>query len=196
MQGRGNQSVRFRTIAERAFDTVLLTEQMKTKAKPNPNRPRAAAKRAPITSVAKLDGSPVVRRPVIPLKERRLVFGNKWDYAPAPETFDYIKIPPRHDLFVDGKFVEPHSCQYFDSLNPATEEKLSEIAAADEVDVDAAVKAARRAYQEVWSKMPGRERGKYIYRIARIIQEKARELAGVGTKEGRKPDQESRGGGL
>src|SRR6266436_1932096 len=98
---------------------------MKTKAKAS--RSRMAAKRASITSVAKLESSPVVRRPVIPLKERRLVFGNKWDYAPAPETFDYIKIPPRHELFIDGKFLAPHSGKYFESLNPATEEKLSEI---------------------------------------------------------------------
>jgi len=126
------------------------------------------------------------------MKDRRLVFGNKWDYAPAPESFDYIKIPARHELFIGGKFVGPHSGKYFESLNPATEEKLSEIAEADEADVDAAVKAARRAYEKVWGKMPGRERGKYLYRIARIIQEKSRELAVLETMDGGKPIKESR----
>lgn len=132
------------------------------------------------------------RPSVVPLKERHLSFGNKWDYAPAPETFEYIKIPPRHELFVDGKFVAPHSGKYFESLNPATEEKLSEIAAADAEDVDKAVRAARRAYDKVWGKMPGRERGKYLYRIARIIQEKSRELAVLETMDGGKPIKESR----
>src|SRR6266849_3977947 len=100
--------------------------------------------------LVKTNPEPLLRRPVIPLRDRRLAFGNKWDYAPAPESFDYIKIPPRHDLFIGGKFVAPHSGKYFESLNPATEEKLSEIAEADESDVDAAVQAARRAYEKVW----------------------------------------------
>src|SRR5205823_12370250 len=115
------------------------------------------------------------RDSLVPLKERRLVFGDKWDYAPAPETFDYIKIAARQELFINGQFVEPHSGRYFESVNPATEERLSEIGAGDEVDVDSAVRAARQAYENVWSRMPGRERGKFLYRIARIIQEKARE---------------------
>ena len=131
-------------------------------------------------------------RSIVPLKERHLKFGNKWDYAPAPETFDYIKIPPRHELFIDGKFVAPHSGKYFESLNPATEEKLTEIAAADAEDVENAVQSARRAYDGVWGKMPGRERGKYLYRIARIIQEKSRELAVLETMDGGKPIKESR----
>ena len=129
---------------------------------------------------------------IVPLRERRLNFGDKWDYAPAPEAYDYIKIPPRHELFIGGKCVVPHSGKYFASLNPATEEKLTEIALADETDVDKAVKAARRAYENVWSKMPGRERGKYLYRIARIIQEKSRELAVLETMDGGKPIKESR----
>src|SRR3981081_4588843 len=120
------------------------------KSKNKVNRSRAAAKSSRAVAIAKLDGAGVTSRPVVPLKERRLTFGGKWDYAPAPETFDYIKIPPRHELFINGKFVAPHSGRYFESLNPATEEKLSEIAAADEADVTAAVKAARRAYEKVW----------------------------------------------
>ncbi len=131
-------------------------------------------------------------RSIVPLKERHLAFGDKWDYAPAPETFDYIKIPPRHDLFINGKFITPHSGKYFGSLNPATEEKLTEIAAGDAADVDSAVQAAREAYNDVWGKMPGRERGKYLYRIARIVQEKSRELAVLETMDGGKPIKESR----
>lgn len=108
---------------------------------------------------------------VVPLRERRLSFGAKWDYAPAPETVPG-NIAPRYELFIDGKFRAPRAGKYFDSINPATEEKLSEIAAADAEDVALAVSAARRAYEKVWSKMPGRERGKFLYRIARLIQER------------------------
>jgi aldehyde dehydrogenase (NAD+) len=128
----------------------------------------------------------------IPAKDRRLNFGSKWDYAPAPEDFKYIPVAPRHELFIGGKFVAPHSGKYFASLNPATEEQLTEIALADEVDVDRAVRAARAAYENVWSKLSGSERGKYLYRIARIIQEKARELAVLETMDGGKPIKESR----
>jgi aldehyde dehydrogenase (NAD+) len=129
---------------------------------------------------------------VVPLKERHLIFGDKWDYAPAPEDYKSYAIAPRHELFIDGKFVAPSSGKYFDSINPATEAKLTEIAAANEQDVDLAVKAARRAYDKVWSKLPGRERGKYLYRIARIIQEKSRELAVLETMDGGKTIKESR----
>ncbi|MEP6698445.1 MAG: aldehyde dehydrogenase family protein [Verrucomicrobiota bacterium] len=124
--------------------------------------------------------------------ERRLTFGERWSYAPAPEAHDYIKLQSRYRLFIGGKFVTPHSGKYFDSINPATEEKLAEIAEADSHDVDLAVKAARRAYKNVWSKMPGRERGKYLYRIARLIQEKSRELAVLETMDGGKTIKESR----
>jgi aldehyde dehydrogenase (NAD+) len=129
--------------------------------------------------------------PVTPVKERRLRFGNRWDYAPAPETVP-VKIEPRHQLFIDGKFVAPRSGRYFDTINPANEEKLSEIAHGDERDVDLAVRAARRAYESVWGKMPGRERGKYLFRVARILQEKARELAVLESMDGGKPIKESR----
>jgi aldehyde dehydrogenase (NAD+) len=129
---------------------------------------------------------------VVPLKERRLVFGDKWEYAPAPEDSKNYVIAPRHELFINGKFVAPRSKKYFGSSNPATEEKLTEIAAGNAEDVDSAVKAARRAYENIWSKMPGRERGKYLYRIARIIQEKSRELAVLETMDGGKTIKESR----
>ena len=129
---------------------------------------------------------------VVPLRERRLNFGDKWNYAPAPEDSKNYVIAPRHELFIGGKFVQPHSQKYFPSINPATEEKLTEISFADATDVDKAVKSARRAYEKVWSRMPGRERGKYLYRIARIIQEKARELAVLETMDGGKTIKESR----
>ena len=103
--------------------------------------------------------------------ERRLSFGDRWVYAPAFEQSDHLKIKPRYQVFIDGKFCAPRSGRYFDSINPATEEKLAEIAEADARDVDLAVQAARRAQRKVWSKMHGRERGKFLYRIARLIQE-------------------------
>ena len=129
---------------------------------------------------------------VVPLKERRLSFGTKWEYAPAPEDSKNYVIAPRHELFIGGKLIAPASGKYFPSINPATEQQLTEIAAANASDVDAAVKAARRAYDKVWGKMPGRERGKYLYRIARIIQEKSRELAVLETMDGGKTIKESR----
>ena len=154
---------------------------MKTKSKPVSRK--VSAKRAIATITA---------HPVVPLKDRRINFGNKWDYAPAPEDSKNYRIAPRHELFIDGKFVAPAAPKYFDTINPATEEKLSEIAQGGEADVDRAVKAARRAYEKVWSKMPGRERGKYLYRIARIVQEKARELAVLESMDGGKPIKETR----
>ena len=129
---------------------------------------------------------------IVPLRERRLDFGDKWSYAPAPESNSYIKLRKRYELFINGKFVAPHSGRYFPSINPATEGKLAEIAKGDAHDVDLAVKAARRAYSSVWSKMPGRERGKYLYRIARLVQEKSRELAVMESMDGGKTIKESR----
>src|SRR5437870_6660726 len=127
-----------------------------------------------------------------PMAKRRLDFGKRWSYAPALEVNSYIKLRNRYQLFINGRFVSPKSGQYFDSINPATEEKLAEIGSANKGDVDLAVKAARRSYKNVWSKMPGRERGKYLYRIARLIQEKSRELAILETMDGGKTIKESR----
>src|SRR3989449_4635065 len=129
---------------------------------------------------------------VVPLKERRLNFDNKCAFAPAPEDSKNYVIAKQHELFINGKFVAPSSGKYFESINPATEQALTTIAAANAEDVDSAVKAARKAYEKVWSKMPGRERGKYLYRIARIIQEKSRELAVLETMDGGKTIKESR----
>src|SRR5580698_5806850 len=146
---------------------------MKTKLKPV----KLSAKRAVAAAPA---------HAIVPLNDRRLNFGNKWDYAPAPEDSKSYVIAPQHELFINGKFTAPLSGKYFESINPATEQTLTTIAAANEADVDSAVKAARKAYEKVWSKMPGRERAKYLYRIARIIQEKARELAVLETMDGGK----------
>src|SRR5881392_1598445 len=131
-------------------------------------------------------------RIALPVRERHLDFGDRWAYAPAPEASNYIKIKPRYQLFIGGKFVAPRSGKYFGSINPATEEKLAEIAEADARDVDLAVKSARRAYDSVWGKLSGRERGKYLYRIARLIQEKSRELAVLESMDGGKTIKESR----
>jgi aldehyde dehydrogenase (NAD+) len=142
--------------------------------------------------VIERDGDSADRRLPVAPRERRLTFGEKWNYAPAPEASNYIKLRARYPLFIDGKFVAPRSGKYFDSINPATEEKLAEIAEADGRDVDRAVKSARRAYNKSWAKLSGRERGKYLYRIARLIQEKARELAVIESMDGGKTIKESR----
>lgn len=125
-------------------------------------------------------------------RDRTLDFGDRWNYAPALEAHSHIRLRDRYQLFIGGKFVAPKSGEYFDSTNPATEEKLTEISFANAKDVDRAVQAARRAYKNVWSKTPGRERGKYLFRIARLIQEKARELAVLETMDGGKTIRESR----
>lgn len=131
-------------------------------------------------------------RAALSANERHLAFGDRWNYAPAPEACNYIELKKRYQLFIGGKFVAPHSGKYFPSINPATEEQLAEIAEGDAHDIDLAVKAACKAYKNVWSKMPGRERGKYLYRIARLIQEKSRELAVLETMDGGKTIKESR----
>lgn len=121
-----------------------------------------------------------------------LAFNSKLKYAPAPESKSHIQLKSRYGLFIDGKFVSPADEKYFDSINPATEQKLAEVAEAGEPDVDRAVKAARNAYEKVWSKLPAKERGKYIYRIARMIQERARELSVIESLDGGKTIRESR----
>jgi aldehyde dehydrogenase (NAD+) len=113
-----------------------------------------------------------------------------WDFAPAPERVP-VEIRDRYELFIDGKWQKPKSGKYFNTINPATEKKLAEVAEASKADVDRAVKAARKAYGP-WSKLSGAERGKYIYRIARLMQERARELAVLESKDGGKPIRESR----
>lgn len=123
---------------------------------------------------------------------KNLEYFSDWKYAPAPEATDHIRLQKQYDLFINGKFVKPNSGKYFETINPATEEKIAAIADASEKDVDTAVKAARNAYNKTWSKMPAKERAKYIYRIARLIQERARELSVIETMNGGKPIRESR----
>jgi len=115
-----------------------------------------------------------------------------WSYSPAPESTDHIQINKKNDLFIDGKFIPSKKGNYFETINPANEEKLADVAEADQSDVDKAVKAARTAYDKVWSKMDPAERGKYIYRIARLIQEHAREFSVIESMDGGKPIRESR----
>ncbi|EWM15752.1 MULTISPECIES: aldehyde dehydrogenase family protein [unclassified Kutzneria] len=116
---------------------------------------------------------------------------SNWEYAPAPESRDIANLKPAYRMFVDGKFVEG-SGDPLKTVNPATEEVLAEVSTASPSDVDTAVKAARRAYDRVWSKMPGAERAKYIFRIARLIQERSRELAVLESLDNGKPIKESR----
>ncbi len=120
-----------------------------------------------------------------------LIFGDLWGFDPAPETAD-PKLKARYDLFINGEFVAPASGRYFDSINPANERKLAEIALAGTADVDAAYQAARHAFETTWGKLPGRERAKYLYRIARLLQDRAREFAVAETLDGGKPIKESR----
>lgn len=125
-------------------------------------------------------------------KKYTIDFSSTWDLAPAPESTSHFTLKDTYDLFINGQFVKPKSGKYFDTINPANEKVLAKVAEANEADVDLAVKAARKAYNTVWSKLSGKERGKYIYRIARIIQEKAREFAVVETLNGGKSIRESR----
>ncbi len=123
---------------------------------------------------------------------KSLRFDDLWTYDPAPESADFVKIEKRYNLFIDGRFQEPKRGKYFKTINPATEEVLSEVAKADKKDIDKAVDAARKAYEGAWSGMPAKERGKYIYRIARLLQERAREFAILESMDNGKPIRESR----
>jgi acyl-CoA reductase-like NAD-dependent aldehyde dehydrogenase len=114
-----------------------------------------------------------------------------FEYAPAPESRAIVDIKPSYGLFVNGEFVDGHGTS-FKTISPSTEEVLAEVAEANEADVDLAVRAARRAHTRVWGRMPGRERAKYLYRIARIIQERSRELAVLESIDNGKPIRESR----
>lgn len=125
-------------------------------------------------------------------KSPRLEFSTTWQYAPSPESTAHVSLEERYGLFINGKFTAPVSGRYFDTINPATEKKIASVAEAGGADVDKAVKAARSAYDRYWSKMQPSERGKYIFRIARLIQEKGRELAVIESMDGGKPIRESR----
>ena len=122
----------------------------------------------------------------------KLAFHDGWQYAAAPESTEHVQIDAEYGLFIGGEFIAPAEQRYFETINPATEETLSSIALASDADVDRAVKAARKAYNGPWSKLSGADRGKYIYRIARILQERAREFAVIESLDGGKPIRESR----
>lgn len=115
-----------------------------------------------------------------------------FEYAPAPESTSVVKIKSEYGLFINGKFVPAKGGKTFTTINPATEETLTKVAFAAPSDVDKAVAAARTAYSKVWSKMPAAERGKYLFRIARILQERAREFAVLETMDNGKPIRETR----
>lgn len=113
------------------------------------------------------------------------------DYAPAPESTAILNLRDRYGLFIDGEFSDGHG-EGFQTISPATEKKIAEISTADASDVDRAVAAARRAYDRTWSKLSGADRGKYLFRIARLVQERARELAVAESLDNGKPIKESR----
>ncbi|HEY8482773.1 MAG TPA: aldehyde dehydrogenase family protein [Spirillospora sp.] len=119
------------------------------------------------------------------------VSGTVFEYAPAPESRSIVDIRGSYGLFIDGEFTDGNG-EPFKTINPADESVLADVACADASDVDRAVTAARRAFDTVWGPMPGRERAKYLYRIARIIQERSRELAVLESIDNGKPIRESR----
>ncbi len=119
------------------------------------------------------------------------VFQASWTYDEAPESTDHIQIKKQYELFIDGKFILPVKKNYFDTIDPSTNKKIASVAEASLEDVNKAVKAARKAFKG-WSALTGKERGKYIYRIARLIQERAREFAVIESLDGGKPIRESR----
>ena len=115
-----------------------------------------------------------------------------WDYSPAPESTDHIQLKDQYDLFINGEFIPAVDGKYFDTINPSNEKKITEVAKAGKADIEKAVASAQNAYEKIWSKMHPKERGKYIYRIARLLQERAREFSVIETMDGGKPIRESR----
>ncbi|HEY7590700.1 MAG TPA: aldehyde dehydrogenase family protein [Candidatus Limnocylindrales bacterium] len=115
-----------------------------------------------------------------------------WEYAPAPESREIVRLQKRYGLFIGGKSVPAKAGQWFTTVNPATEEPLAEVAKAGPEDVDKAVSAARRAQTRVWGRLPGTERAKYLFRISRILQERSREFAVLESMDSGKPIKESR----
>ena len=121
----------------------------------------------------------------------KLNINKKWDYSDALEATDHIILKEKYDLFINGEFVKPNSKKYFDTINPATDEIIARVAGANKKDVNFAVNSARRAFKS-WSKTKAKDRGKYIFRIARMIQERAKEFAVIESIDGGKPIRESR----
>jgi aldehyde dehydrogenase (NAD+) len=145
-------------------------------------------------AVARISRSPEVGRGTASPSTWALGDGQPvpWEYAPAPESREIVQLKSRYGLFINGKEVAPRGGQWFTSVDPATEEPLAEIARATVEDVDQAVGAARRAFRREWGRLPGSERAKYLFRIARILQERSREFAVLESLDGGKPIKESR----
>ena len=116
----------------------------------------------------------------------------RFTYAPAPESRAVVDLKPSYGLFIDGEFVDPVDGDHFKTENPSSQEVLAEVSSAGPSDVERAVAAARRAQEQVWGPMPGKERAKYLFRVARILQERSRELAVLETLDNGKPIRESR----
>ncbi|MEN3014484.1 MAG: aldehyde dehydrogenase family protein [bacterium] len=127
-----------------------------------------------------------------PLEVPELQFFQKWDYSISLEDSSFIKLKDSYDLFIGGKFVKPSSGKYFPTINPSNEEVITHIAYATEEDVNKAVQAAQKAYEKYWSKTKPKDRAKYLFKIARIIQERSRELAILETMDNGKPIRETR----
>jgi aldehyde dehydrogenase (NAD+) len=127
-----------------------------------------------------------------PRKDTRPQARVEWEYATAPEARDIVSIRDQYGLFIGGEFIEPKSGRYLVTIDPSTEQRLAEVAEAGEEDVDLAVAAARHAWQSSWRGLPGRARSKYLYRIARALQERSREFAVLESIDGGKPIKESR----
>ena len=125
-------------------------------------------------------------------KIKSLKYNGKWDFSPSIESVENLSIKKEYQLFINGHFQKPVSNKYFSSINPSNEQQLSRIAKAEPKDVNLAVSSERDAFNSHWGKISAKERAKYIYRIARIIQEKSKELAIVETLDGGKPIRESR----
>jgi aldehyde dehydrogenase (NAD+) len=118
--------------------------------------------------------------------------GLAWEYAPASESRDIVSIAPEYGLFIHGEFCPAAAGRTFVTINPATGEKLADVQEAGPADIDQAITAARTAYTQVWGPMPGSERAKYLFRIARVLQERAREFAVLESLDNGKPIRESR----
>ena len=131
-------------------------------------------------------------KPTSPNADLKHDFASFWEYSTAPESSEKVEIKPSYGHFINGEFVEPAKGRMFSSINPATEEVLTEISEGTTEDVDKAVKAARTAFNKRWSTLSAKERGKYIFRIARMIQERSRDLAISESMDGGKPIRESR----
>ena len=125
-------------------------------------------------------------------KIKSLKYNGKWDFSPSIESIENLSIQKEYQLFINGQFQQPLAKKYFPSINPSNEQQLSRIAKAESEDVDMAVKSARAAFNGQWGDISAKQRAKYIYRIARLIQEKSKELAIVETLDGGKPIRESR----